>query len=284
MKDVFEIARGSVAGTRHVKAGKNNQDASVFKIIDNYAIMAIVCDGCSAGSHSEVGAKIGASMAIDSLFFNLAEWGTEWESVCTDFFWIRLKDRILSKLSHTTRSMDEECNQAVGDYFLFTMVGALILPEATAIFSIGDGVISINGKPIEIGPFPNNQPPYLAYGLLDQSLTGFSPKELRFKVHSIMPTREIQTILIGTDGVMDLIRSENEKIPGKEEVVGPLSQFWENGLYFRNSDALRRRLAVLNRESAKIDWEKREVKRENGLLPDDTTFVVIRRKKIGDYI
>ena len=141
--------------------------------------------------------------------------------------------------------MDGEFKRTIGDYFLFTIVGALILPEVTAIFSIGDGIIGINERLIEIGPFPNNQPPYSAYSLLDQSLTGFSPDELRFTVHSVTPTNEVQTVLIGTDGVMDLSRAF------------PLNQFWENDLYFKNPDAVRRRLALINKESIKIDWEKK---------------------------
>lgn len=266
MKNIFEIAGGTVLGKEHLRLGKNNQDAFAFKVIDDYAIAAIVCDGCSAGAHSEVGAKLGASIAIESLFSNLAEWGIDGENACVGFFWDRLRERILSKVSYAARSMDGEFKKIIGDYFLFTMVGALILPEATAIFSIGDGIISVNGKPIEIGPFPNNQPPYLAYNLLDQSLTGFSPDELRFTVHSVTPTNEIQTVLIGTDGVMDLSR------------VFPLNQFWENDLYFKNSDAVRRRLSLINRQSMKIDWEKQEVEKEEGQLPDDTTLIVIRRR------
>jgi len=267
MKDLFEIAGGTVLGREHLRLGKNNQDAFAFKVVDDYAIMAIVCDGCSAGAHTEVGAKLGASIAIESLFSNLAEWGIDGENVYVRFFWDRLRERILSRVSYATRSMDGEFKRTIGDYFLFTIVGALILPEVTAIFSIGDGIIGINERLIKIGPFPNNQPPYLAYSLLDQSLTGFSPDELRFTVHSVTPTNEVQTVLIGTDGVMDLSRAF------------PLNQFWDNDLYFKNPDAVRRRLALMNKESVKIDWEKGEVNREGGLLPDDTTLVVIRRKK-----
>ena len=92
MKDKFEIAGGTVLGREHLRLGKNNQDAFAFKVVDDYAIMAIVCDGCSAGAHTEVGAKLGASIAIESLFSNLAEWGIDGENVYVRFFWDRLKD------------------------------------------------------------------------------------------------------------------------------------------------------------------------------------------------
>jgi hypothetical protein len=55
-------------------------------------------------------------------------------------------------------------------------------------------------------------------------------------------------------------------IPGRSEDVGPLSQFWTDDAYYENRDMVRRRLAVLNRG------------RHGGLLADDTTLVVVRRK------
>jgi hypothetical protein len=60
--------------------------------------------------------------------------------------------------------------------------------------------------------------------------------------------------------------------------VGPLSQFWTDDRYFANPDALRRRLTLINRESVRADFESRRLVRTPGLLPDDTTVVVLRRR------
>ena len=50
-------------------------------------------------------------------------------------------------------------------------------------------------------------------------------------------------------------------------MVGPLSQFWADDAFYKNRDMVRRRLAVLNRGAGP------------GLLADDTTIVVVRRKQ-----
>jgi serine/threonine protein phosphatase PrpC len=62
----FEYASGSIIGRNHVFAGKNNQDA--YRIVANEKfIIAVVCDGCGSGKHSEVGAKLGARLVINAI-------------------------------------------------------------------------------------------------------------------------------------------------------------------------------------------------------------------------
>jgi serine/threonine protein phosphatase PrpC len=62
----LEYAIGSIIGRNHVLAGKNNQDA--YRIVSNEKfIIAVVCDGCGSGKHSEVGAKLGARLVINAI-------------------------------------------------------------------------------------------------------------------------------------------------------------------------------------------------------------------------
>ena len=64
--DYFEYAIGSIIGRNHVLAGKNNQDA--YRIVANEKfIIAVMCDGCGSGKHSEVGAKLGARVVSNAL-------------------------------------------------------------------------------------------------------------------------------------------------------------------------------------------------------------------------
>jgi hypothetical protein len=86
----------------------------------------------------------------------------------------------------------------------------------------------------------------------------------------------VESILIGTDGVSDLIKAANCNLPGKSELVGEIGQFWEDDRYFKNPDAIRRQLALINREVTKPDWPEHQLTKEVGLLPDDTTLVVMR--------
>ena len=175
------------------------------------------------------------------------------------------------------KAMGGSKSETVNDFFLFTLIGVVISGNSVVTFGIGDGHVYVNGKPNKIGPFPNNEPPYLAYNLVETSLKDADPSLLRFQIHNIEWIDEVNSILLATDGLDDLIRAENKKMPGKEESVGPVSQFWEEDRYFKNPDMVRRRLFLINRDLSQINWEARKVSKENGHLADDTTIVVIRR-------
>ena len=50
--------------------------------------------------------------------------------------------------------------------------------------------------------------------------------------------------------------------------------------YFKNPDAVRRKLTMLNREEVKPDWQRQELIKRSGVLSDDTTLIAIRRAKL----
>jgi hypothetical protein len=147
------------------------------------------------------------------------------------------------------------------------------------MFSLGDGLVYVNGQRVGPGRASNNAPAYLAYGLLAPAFPGLGPPAPRFQVFRTVPTAEVRSVVIGTDGAEDLAAVADRTVPGKAEGVGPLSQFWTDDGYFRNPDLLRRRLTQVNREAVKADPGEGGLKREPGLLPDDTTLVVIRRRR-----
>lgn len=317
MKDAFEIAGGTVAGRDHVACGRNNQDAFAWHQ-DERCTIAVVADGCSEGLHSEVGAKLLARIITNQVVqaFDLGIPGHRYipgraatEAMIAErpeefFVALRRASMILLKqiacvagqfaYGHSLNSgATGWCDpDVVRDCFLATVVGVIVTERVTIIFSCGDGAYAVNGAAHEIGPFPNNMPPYLAYGLLCGTPTpSHSPSEgggekeseererrrSAFTVHAVLPTREVQSLLLGTDGVVDIIAAADRKIPGRDESVGQLAQFWTDDRFFRNPDMVRRRLTVINRESVRI--ESGALVREQGLLLDDTTVVVIRQRK-----
>ena len=248
----FEWASGSIIGRNHVLAGKNNQDA--FRVVmREQHIIAVVCDGCGSGKHSEVGAKLGARMVIDAIADLLNH-----DLVTSDReFWNAVQTNLLQKLKDFVAISNGDM-EFVNDYLLFTIVGVLITPSETVTFSMGDGAIAVNGKLNQIPAYPDNAPPYLAYGL-------YRPEAVSFEIRDRLPTSEVESILIATDGIDDLV------------TVEAIVQFWQEDRYFKNPDAVRRKLAMLNREETKPDWQKRELVKRSGVLADDTTMVVIRR-------
>lgn len=283
----FQIAGGSVRGSSHIAIDKSSQDAYVWRFFPDY-IIAVVCDGCGSGRHSEVGAKIGARLIAKAIEENYKLFMDQPINLFKPEppypFWDRVKQDVLAQLRVLAKAMGGSLSQTVTDYFLFTTVGFLVTPIGTVTFSIGDGVFVVNGEVKPVGPFPNNEPPYIAYHLTGSRVLDANPELGDFQVHHLLKTDEVQSILIGCDGVVDFIKAENNKVPGKEKLVGPISQFYEEDRFFKNPDMVRRTLAIVNKPSQKIDWDGRIIKREKGLLIDDTTLIVVRRKPEGKLV
>src|SRR6185436_1203362 len=55
----FAVATGTVTGREHLRLRRNNQDGLAVRV-QPARIVAVVCDGCSAGGSNEVGARLGA--------------------------------------------------------------------------------------------------------------------------------------------------------------------------------------------------------------------------------
>ncbi|TSC82144.1 MAG: hypothetical protein G01um101420_674 [Parcubacteria group bacterium Gr01-1014_20] len=276
----LEVSGGSVIGKDHRRDGRNNQDAYFFKQGSGYAV-ALVADGCGSSRYSEVGSHIAVELVGSLLLEQALRFfcGRKEEEVATMPrplpIWERVRLDAVSNIRVLSNQMGPSLSKSVNDYFLFTLVGALITPIESYFFSIGDGVIFVNGEMIQIGPFENNAPPYLGYEIVGSDAHS-GADAFHFKVHRSLPTENLDSFLVGTDGVMSLVAAEAEFIPGKEEFVGPISQFWNEARFFTNPQTLQRALNLINREAVLIDWERQKVDKEKGHLPDDTTLVVGR--------
>ena len=267
--ELFDVAAGSVTGRDHVLAGRNNQDAYYWVCLP-HAVIAVVCDGCGSGKHSEVGAQMGARLIVAAM--------TRAVQAPAPAFWQRVRQDVLEQLHHLAEQMGGSFTSTVQDYLLFTVVGALVTPWRAFCFSLGDGVMVVNGDHIPLGPFPDNAPPYLAYALFDAQNGRPSAFSQEFQMQRILPTAAVQSIVLGTDGLQTFLQAATRPVPGKQVAVGPLQQFWQEERYFKNPDAVRRTLALVNREVIQPNWEAQHLDRQGGLLPDDTTLVVIRRR------
>jgi hypothetical protein len=273
----FECATGSVMGTYHSRTNKNNQD-SFFYIEHNEFIIGVICDGCGSGKYSEVGANMGGpALAWELGVSGIHKAGNDIEKI-NDVL-ERVRKLTVSRLATCAFHIGIPIIESVREYFLFTIIAFIISREYTYVISIGDGSYALNQKLITIGPFKNNAPPYIAYDLVSDHLQGITEEELSFVVNEVIPTPEVKNIVLATDGIDDLIKAEDKKIPGKEELVGPVSQFWNNDLFFKNHAALERRLCLINRTTNRINRRTNALQVERGCLTDDTTLVVIRRKK-----
>jgi hypothetical protein len=268
----FEIAGGSVSGRSHLLAGKGNQDAYHWSV-EEHSLVAVVCDGCGSGAQSEVGAAIGARLLVAEVSRAIALGG----AVDSAALWEEVRANVLARLSDLVTAMGGKRSRLVSEMFLFTVVGLAVSPDQAVIFAAGDGLFAVGEDVERLGPFARNEPPYLAYGLLEEDPLG--PASPRLLVHRAFSPRELDTVLLGTDGAADLPDLASRAMPGGEgESVGPLRRFWEDDTHFTNRDAVRRRLARINREITRPIWSEKRLTKEPGLLEDDTTIVVIRRR------
>lgn len=269
----FELAAGSVAGRDHKTLLKNNQDAAVFEFRKD-ALVGVVCDGCGSGIWSEAGAQIGARLLVEQIH--------RWYGAIPDLFnadtvndgFAKVRRGVLAALGSLINQMGSSYSETIGDGFLFTLVGFLATENRTHIFAAGDGLIYLNGQRTALESGERNAPDYLSYGLLDKMQDAG-----QIRVIASPNTPEVQSLLIATDGAFSLEKAADHKVPGKDEKVGPISQFWSEDRYFKNPYTLGRQLGLINREVSRIDYEKKRSHSEVGPLNDDTTVMAVRRKK-----
>lgn len=277
MSRAFEVAGGSVMGREHYRLMSNRQDA-YYVVRQGDVTVAVVCDGCGdpGSPQSEVGAALGARMIANRLGELLAAGPDDRLATieAAEKTLEQVRRNTLAGMKRTARSMGGDLLGTTRDCFLFTVVGCAMNASKAVFFSIGDGVIIVNGQATLLGPYPGNAPPYMAYALLD----GYSEQaDLRFKVHHHLHLDCLNSFLIGSDGVEDMI-GESITLPGTGEAFGGLEELWNRELHYVNPQALSNRLRLLNTEQTKVDWQAHRKTTDRGRLPDDTTVIVGRRR------
>lgn len=276
IKNTFEICTGSVIGNTHSLQNKNNQDAFTYIIHDQYMI-AVVCDGCSKGSRSEMGSTLLASVVTQSIQKYCQTYGMLfWEN---KRLWAEMQQEILAPVRTLISFMPYSVAESIQKHFLSTVVGYIITPEKTCVFICGDGVYGINDEVKIVGPFLENKPPYFAYQLLPGGVDVPGTDDFSLQVVETQDTNTIESIFVGTDGVEDLIQVQGKCIPGQNDTIPELKKFWEDDTFFNNPAWLHNRLRVYNTTKRSINWETKEVEKHNALLPDDTTLIVSRKKR-----
>jgi hypothetical protein len=264
----FQIYGGSVPGREHlhrggVLVGRSNQDAFGWTSLPG-SLVSVVCDGCGSGAHSEVGASLGTRLLLAAFARELRQVDglvTEAEALLE-----RVERRTLRDLRALLRRLGEPWEAIVHDYLLFTVVGFVLDGGTVTVFALGDGLVALDDEVLALGPFPDNAPPYLGSALLADRRDDAT---LHLTVVRHLPIDDLTSVAIGTDGALDLAAAADRRLPGRAELLGPLTQFWRDPRYARNPDALRRRLCLANSLRSP---------KEPGLLPDDTTLVVCRRR------
>lgn len=270
-KDDFLISCGSVTGSRHRMSGRNNQDGLSIATSDD-TICAVVCDGCSSSSESEVGARMASRFIACAALKLMTEGSFRKGSEMLP----SLEEAALDFLRKFADSFSEK-EKAIDDMLLFTIMGAIVSGSFATIFSIGDGAYSLNGKTAVIDE--NNSPNYLGYRIIP----GFYAVEesaIHFAVREEIETSALESMIIATDGAADIEAKAEQPlgISGSTGTVGRLSQFETEERYLRNAALVQRRLNQLAAPRLEIDWGKQRIVRSEGMLSDDTSVILVRRR------
>ena len=241
----MDTITATVTGARHLRIARNGQDAAAAASGPGWAA-AVVCDGCSSGAYSEVGARLGAAIVVAALARRLADAG----SASHRELWAEVQAELITALARVVDRMGTDRVKTVIDHFLFTIVAVAATRETTSVWAIGDGAYSFGAHTRVLGPFPDNQPPYLGYALL-----GDTPR-----AHVETAPAGTQLVAIATDGALDL--------------GGDVARF-ASPRYLAHADRARRELCVLARGREVIDWDAHRVVR-TAELQDDCAIAVIR--------
>lgn len=286
MEKLFAISAGSIVGREHLGregllTGKNNQDAFDW-LGGEKCLVGVVCDGCSEMEHSGFGAELGARVFVKELFLELNRHTSE-----PDFNAVlaHAQRRVISHLRAATRTLavlESDFTATVEDYLLFTVVGFMMTPKQTAIFSLGDGLFGINDEVTRLGPFADNQPPYMGFHLYPSKPAQFDSIDIQ--IQKSLPTAEIEALFIGTDGCIELNEKAKELLPDGSGPIGPIQQFMKERRFAENPLAIPRYLRRVNSELARtrsVDsatGSTVQAQFVGGHLSDDTTLLVVQRK------
>ncbi len=284
--DKFEVVGGTITGRLHMLGNRHNDDAFVISATPEF-IVGVVSDGCGDALDSSLGASIGSKLIANRIIHRLLRHGVpiaknEGIGMAARFsqkLQVWLEDCNIDILTYSRIIADclylTTREKFIENHFLYTAIGFIVTDTFYATFAIGDGMIAVNGDVKTLGPFPSNRPPYVCYPLLK---VDFPEGQLTLKLRNIGFTSDLQSIMIGSDGLTEFPALSNKTHPGTSDKVGDVSQFWTDDRYFNNSDAIRRKLFQMNRYDKLVDFSKGEVNILSPLLTDDTTMVVLRKK------
>lgn len=242
--DTIRAAAAAVIGARHLRARRNGQDAAAAWASPAAAVV-VVCDGCSAGARSEVGAQLGATLMLGAVGARLFTGGRPDD----EQLWRAARADVVRAIADLVERMPGERCQLLRDYFAFTIVAAAATADRAAVWMLGDGAYRHADGTRVLGPFPDNQPPYLAYDLVS------SPLPAHFEIVTAPGP-----IVIATDGAAELD-------------LAPFAA----ARFVEHPDALRRELALRACADEQIDWAERRLVRHPAPLQDDGAVGVVWR-------
>jgi serine/threonine protein phosphatase PrpC len=197
----YSVNQAIHIGHEHIFESKNLQDFCKVSINDT-CIKGIICDGCSEGQHSEIGANLLGHLILENLIYDNDEISNYLSFVVEEF----IRDLLSSlNISDIQREVDFIKNNLLCTFIFFIMNEDRII-----IGQCGDGIIIVNDeiKVIE----QNNKPHYIAYNNVPEEYLSESKTILEGINIISYPTANIERLVIASDGLKPLLKNENPSI------------------------------------------------------------------------
>ncbi len=262
----FEITQGTTPGYSHLDSYKGNQDG-ISSFYDDQMFVGVITDGCSSTPYPEVGSKMFANIIAREVYLQYPKWDV-------------IKNNILDAIKimfvgHKAKDM----KKFVHDYFLFTIMGFVIIPATNTIliFSFGDGSYGLIKKFVNLDSWAmlgyeyeldytsidqNNTPTYIAYDMISTTAKN------AFNINYISESNEHYGFIIGSDGIDYLEKNKGKEYRLNKTVPG-LLDLYQNDKIFENETLLTKKLQALTKHR---------------ILYDDTSMFMIRRTTGFDWV
>lgn len=218
---------GQSVGLDHQLKQRNCQDSyALYESTDT--IIGVVCDGCSEGPRSEVGAALGAQYLMAQASQLVAQ------HIPLADLPKMLYTRLVAYLDQVT-ALSTPPNRVVfvRDYLLFTVLVLIITKEGTLLLSAGDGLIVIDEQVECIDQ--KNLPSYVAYHLLPEYLPTSFKMPQGFQVHAVT---EWQQLAIGSDGFVPDLLPDVWGMSHIRSLQRKMNVWAEQGRHFRDDATL----------------------------------------------
>lgn len=224
----LRVRLGQVMGRDHLLRGANCQDGKALVEARGY-FAAVLCDGCSEGERSEVGARAAAEFAAAHVGRLLAN-GTAVQDVPR-----LLYPALINFLREFVLAV-KPANAAhfVLDALLFTVLGVAVRGDEAILFAAGDGTLVMDGQIFQRDE--NNTPRYIGYHLLDASTRGNLIMPETFAVYEPEPTWE--RLAIATDGFEVDLFPQVWNIPHPRGLQRRMNVWWSQEMRFRDDATL----------------------------------------------
>lgn len=194
-------------GKDHQFSMKNKQDFCEFVETDEF-IIGVVCDGCSEGKYSEVGATLTGRFLLNELSFSMPLL-LQYKEI-RNYAKCKMLGFMQTLISNTfwSNSFDERSKtRFVNDHLLFTTLILLVDKQSgkCCILHNGDGIYMVDGVISVIEQ--DGSPHYLAYELVPKHALEKQPSEIDSNF-SLVECMNPARVMIASDGLIPLIERE----------------------------------------------------------------------------